>query len=424
MAKTSRISDFHKMSIKERIKVLAEFAELTEEETALLGQSASLDLETANRMIENVIGTFELPLGLVPNMIIDGKEILVPLAVEESSVVAGLAHAANMARSGGGFYTSTTDPVMIAQIQAVNITDPFAAKMKILEHRDDILSLANEQDPMLVKLGGGCRDIEVRVIDTAVGAMVITHILVDTRDAMGANAVNTMAETLAPLIETWTGGRVFLRILSNLADRRLARARCLVRKDAVRPGPEVLDGIVSAWAFADADPYRAATHNKGIMNGITPLVVATGNDFRAVEAGAHAFAAKTGRYRALTSWQKDNDGNLAGTIELPIAAGLIGGATALHPLAKIAVKILGVKTAQELAAIMAAVGLCQNLAALRSLAAEGIQRGHMKLHAKNIAIMAGANGEEIDEVARLLIQRGKVRIDVADEILKDLRKKH
>jgi len=412
------------MSIKERIKVLAEFAELTEEETALLGQSASLDLETANRMIENVIGTFELPLGLVPNMIIDGKEILVPLAVEESSVVAGLAHAANMARSGGGFYTSTTDPVMIAQIQAVNITDPFAAKMKILEHRDDILSLANEQDPMLVKLGGGCRDIEVRVIDTAVGAMVITHILVDTRDAMGANAVNTMAETLAPLIETWTGGRVFLRILSNLADRRLARARCLVRKDAVRPGPEVLDGIVSAWAFADADPYRAATHNKGIMNGITPLVVATGNDFRAVEAGAHAFAAKTGRYRALTSWQKDNDGNLAGTIELPIAAGLIGGATALHPLAKIAVKILGVKTAQELAAIMAAVGLCQNLAALRSLAAEGIQRGHMKLHAKNIAIMAGANGEEIDEVARLLIQRGKVRIDVADEILKDLRKKH
>jgi hydroxymethylglutaryl-CoA reductase len=417
VTKQSRLPDFHKMAMGERIKVLAEFADLTKEETALLGQSGSLELETADRMIENVIGTFELPLGIVPNMVIDGKEILIPMAVEESSVVAALAHAANMARSGGGFFTSTTAPVMIGQIQAVNIKDPFAAKMKILEHRDEILSIANEQDPMLVKLGGGCRDIEVRVIDTAAGPMVVTHILVDTRDAMGANAVNTMAEALAPLIETWTGGRVYLRILSNLADRRLARARCLVKKDAIPPGPEVVGGIITAWAFADADPYRAATHNKGIMNGITPLVIATGNDFRAVEAGAHAYAARTGRYRPLTAWQEDEDGNLVGTIELPIAAGLIGGATALHPLAKLAVKILGVKTAQELASIMAAVGLCQNLSALRALAAEGIQRGHMKLHAKNVAIMAGAHGDEIDQVVRLLI-------DIAEEILKELRAKH
>ncbi len=421
MEKTSRISGLHKMSMQERIQTLQTFCELTEEDISILGKSAALGLDIADRMIENVVGTFELPMGIVPNMIVNGREILVPLAVEEASVVAACANAAKMARSGGGFFTSTTGPVMFAQIQAVNIVDPFSAKQKILERKDEIIARANEQDPVLVKLGGGCKDVEVRVIDSAAGPMVVTHIIVDTRDAMGANAVNTMAEALAPSIEKWTGGRVYLRILSNLADRRLARARCLVKKDAVPPEPAVIDGILNAWAFADADPYRAATSNKGIMNGITALVVATGNDFRAVEAGAHAYAAKTGRYRSLTHWEKDANGDLSGTIELPMAVGLIGGATAVHPMAKLAVKILGVQTAQELAGIIAAVGLSQNLAALRVLAAEGVQRGHMSLHAKNIAATAGAVGEEIEAVARRLVSEKTIRMDRAAEVLEEIR---
>jgi hydroxymethylglutaryl-CoA reductase len=422
MSRSSRISGLHKMPIDERVRVVREFAGLSDEEAALLGSSSSLGLETADRMIENVIGTFELPMGIVPNMVINGRDVLVPLAVEESSVVAALANAAKMARSGGGFFTSTSDPVMIGQIQAVGLADPFGAKIRILERRREIIDLANEQDPILVKLGGGCRDVEVRVIDSARGPMVITHILVDTRDAMGANAVNTMAEALAPHIEKWTGGKVFLRILSNLADRRIARARCLVKKEAIPPGPEVVDGILTAWAFADADPYRAATNNKGIMNGISALVVATGNDFRAIESGAHAYAARTGRYRALTTWEKDAEGNLVGSLELPMAMGLVGGATAIHPMAKLVVKILGVETAAQLAEITAAVGLGQNLAALRVLASEGVQKGHMSLHAKNIAIMAGAQGDEIDAVASQLAAEGKVRVDRAEEILRGLRK--
>lgn len=422
MSRSSRISGLHKMSVQERVRIVKEFTGISEEEAALLGGSAALDLETADRMIENVIGTFELPMGIVPNMTVNGKDILVPLAVEESSVVAALANAAKMARSGGGFFTSTSDPVMIGQIQAVDIADPFGAKIRILERRQEIIALANEQDPILVKLGGGCRDIEVRVIDSAAGPMVVTHILVDTRDAMGANAVNTMAEALAPHIEKWTGGKVFLRILSNLADRRLARARCVVKKEAIPPGPEVVDGILKAWAFADADPYRAATNNKGIMNGISALVIATGNDFRAIESGAHAYAARTGRYRTLTKWEKNAEGDLVGSLEVPMAMGLVGGATAIHPMAKLAVKMLGVKTAAELAEITAAVGLGQNLAALRVLASEGVQRGHMSLHAKNIAIMAGAQGDEIDAVASRLAAEGKVRVDRAEKILRELRK--
>jgi len=421
MAKSSRVSGFHKMSLEDRIRFVKEFAELTEEEAALLGKSSVLGLETAERMIENVIGTFELPLGLVPNMQVNGKEVIIPIAVEESSVVAAMANAGKMVRSGGGFSASTSGPLMIAQIQCVNLADPFAAKLKILERREEIVQLCNEQDPILVKLGGGCREVEVRVLDSAAGPMVITHIIVDTRDAMGANAVNTMAEALAPFIERWTGGRVFLRILSNLADRRLARARCLVKKEVIPPGPEVIDGIVTAWAFADADPYRAATHNKGIMNGISALVIATGNDFRAIEAGAHAYAAASGRYRSLTKWEKNQEGDLVGSIEIPMAVGLIGGATAIHPLAKVVVKILGVKTAAELAEITAAAGLCQNLAAVRVLSAEGVQRGHMNLHAKNMAIQAGALGGEIEAVADRLIAGGKVRADLAEKYLAELR---
>ena len=423
MEKTSRISGLHKKSIPERIQILKDFAGLTDAEAALFGKSSVLGMETADRMIENVIGTFELPMGLVTNMMVNGRELLVPLAIEESSVVAALSNASKMTRAGGGYFTSSSDPVMIAQIQTVRVADPFAAKLKILEHRDEIISIANQQDPILVKLGGGCRDIEVKVIDSVKGPMVVTHIWVDTRDAMGANAVNTMAEALAPYIEKWTGGKVFLRILSNLADRRLARARCVVKKDAITPGPEIIEGIIQAWAFADADPYRAATNNKGIMNGISPVVIATGNDFRAIEAGAHAYAAKTGRYRALAQWEVNQEGDLEGSIELPLAMGLVGGATAIHPLAKLVVKILGVKTACELAEIAAAVGLGQNLAALRALAGEGIQRGHMSLHAKNIAIMAGAEGDEIDQVARRLKEEGKIRVDRAEDIITALRNK-
>lgn len=409
------------MTIAERINAVKAFAQLSSEEAALFGQSSVLDLDTADRMIENVIGTFEIPLGVVPNMVVNGRDVLVPLAVEESSVIAALANAARMVRSGGGFFTSTSDPIMIAQIQAVDIDDPFAAKLKILEKRDAIIAMANEQDPVLVKLGGGCRDIEVRVIDSVQGPMVVTHILVDTRDAMGANAVNTMAEFLAPHIEKWTDGKVFLRILSNLADRRIARARCVVNKDAISPGPEVIDGITTAWAFADADPYRAATHNKGIMNGISSLAIATGNDYRAIEAGAHAYAARSGKYRALTHWEKDRDGNLIGSLELPLAMGLVGGATAIHPMAKLIVKVLGVNNAAELAEIAAAVGLGQNLSALRALASEGIQKGHMMLHAQNIAVMVGAQGDEIAAVANKLKEEGQIRVDRAGEILKQLR---
>jgi len=311
---------------------------------------------------------------------------------------------------------------MIAQIQVANIVDPFAAQLRILEHKQEILDFANQQDPVLVKLGGGAKNLEVRIIDSRVGAMVVSHLIVDTRDAMGANAVNTMAEALAPMIAKITGGRVYLRILSNLADRRIVRARTIVAKDAL-DAEEVVDGIIIASAFAEADPYRAATHNKGIMNGISAVVLATGNDTRAVEAGAHSYAARNGHYTALARWEKDNNGDLVGSMEIPMGVGLVGGATATHPIAKLAIKILGVKTAIELGEVIAAVGLAQNLAALKVLATEGVQRGHMALHARNVAVNAGATGDLIDQVAEMMIREGKVRADRAQELVQELRLK-
>jgi hydroxymethylglutaryl-CoA reductase len=342
------------------------------------------------------------------------------MATEEPSVIAAASNAAKLTRSKNGITTSNTGPVMISQIQTVGVNDPFGAKMAILENRQEIIEQANNQDPVLVKLGGGAKDIEVRVIDTKMGPMVITHLIVDTRDAMGANAVNTMAEALAPTIEKITGGRVYLRILSNLAVKRLVRAKTVVSKEALG-GEEVVDGIVMAYAFAEADPYRAATHNKGIMNGVTAVVLATGNDTRAIEAGAHAYAARFGRYTSLSTWEKNKDGDLVGTLEMPMAVGLVGGATATHPIAKLAVKILGVKTAVELAEIITATGLAQNLGAVRALATEGIQRGHMALHARNIAINAGAVGEQIDRIAEIMVKEGKVKMDRALELLKQLK---
>ena len=337
------------------------------------------------------------------------------MATEEPSVIAAASNGAKMARELGGFSTSSTGPVMRAQIQATGIADPFAARQAILLHKDELTKMANEKDPMLVKYGGGVKDIEVFVIDSRFGPMVVTHLIVDCRDAMGANAVNTMAEALAPRIEQITGGRVYLRIISNLADLRLARAKAVFKAEEIG-GDEVVDGII----LAEVDPYRAATHNKGIMNGVTAVVLASGNDTRAVEAGAHAFASITGRYMSLTRYEKNRDGDLVGTIELPVAVGLVGGATRVHPVAKTAVKILGVKSADDLSRIIAAVGLCQNFAALRALASEGIQRGHMSLHARNVAVQAGAKCDLIEIVAARMAAERRINVDRASELIKEL----
>jgi len=416
--RTSRISGFYKLSPEERLRIVKEFASLTDEEVSLLRDTGSLKIDLADRMIENVIGTFPIPLGVAVNFLINGKDYLIPMAIEEPSVVAAASYGARMAREGGGIFTSSTEPVMIGQIQSVGIKDPYRARMSILEAKEKILQKANEQDPVLVSLGGGAKDLRVKVIDTIVGPMVITELLVDCRDAMGANAVNTMAEAVAPLIERVTKGRVYLRIISNLATMRLARAWAVIPKEAVG-GEEVVDGIVNAYAFAAADPYRAATHNKGILNGVIAVVIATGNDHRAVEAGAHAYAAISGRYLPLSVWEKNEDGDLVGSLEMPMPVGTVGGATKVHPIAKIALKILGVKSARELSEVIVAVGLVQNLAALRALAHEGIQRGHMSLHARNIAIMAGATGDLIDIIAERMVEERKIRVDRAKELLEE-----
>ncbi|MCE4617540.1 MAG: hydroxymethylglutaryl-CoA reductase, degradative [Desulfurococcales archaeon] len=415
----SRIPGFYKKTVEERLDIIAQLVGLDESEKKLIASWGNLDPAIADAMIENVIGVMAYPMGIAVNFKINGKDYLVPMVIEESSVVAAASNAAKVMRRDGGIQTVATDPIMIAQIQLVNVKNPFYVKMKIIEHKDEILDLANKQDPVLVRLGGGAKDLEVRVLDSPLGPMVVTHLLVDVRDAMGANAVNTMAEKVAPLIERITGGRVYLRILSNLADRRLVRAWVKVYKEDIG-GEEVVDGIVAASAFAWADPYRAATHNKGIMNGVIAVALATGQDHRALEAGAHSYAAKTGVYKPLSTWEKDEDGNLVGTLEMPMAVGIVGGATKVHPIARLALKIMGVSTAKELAEIMAAVGLAQNFAALRALATEGIQRGHMKLHAKNLALMAGATPELASRVAEIMVSEGRITFDRAKELVEEL----
>ena len=416
MSRSSLVSGFYKLSPKERLQFVKEFADLTDEETDLLRKTGSLSLDLADRMIENVIGAIPVPLGIGVNFLINKRDYLIPMAIEEPSVVAAASYAAKMARQGGGFYTSSTPPIMIGQIQAAGIKDPHAARMRVTRAKEEILKKANDQDPVLVSVGGGAKDLDAKVIHTTQGPMLITELHVDCRDAMGANAVNTMAEAVAPIIERVTGGRVYLRIISNLATKRLARAWCFVPKDAVG-GEEVVDSIVNACAFAAADPYRAATHNKGILNGIIAVIIATCNDHRAIEAGAHAYAARNGHYTTLSTWEKNENGDLVGSIELPMAVGLIGGAVRTHPIAKIAIKILGVKTANEFAEVLAAGGLAQNLGALRALAHEGIQRGHMSLHARNIAVAAGATGELIDLVAERMVEERKIRMDRAKELI-------
>jgi len=421
MTKSSRFEGFYKLPLEKRREALKEFASLTDEEMEAIANTGGLPAEVADHMIENVVGGYTYPLGIAMNFRINGKDYLVPFALEEPSVVAAASNAAKMARVKGGFTVTNTGPIMIGQIQVVNVPKPDTTKAKLLARKSDLLKKANEQDPMLVSLGGGAKDLIVKKLSTLRGPMVIVELIVNTGDAMGANAVNTMAEALTPMVEEITGGRVLLRIISNLADRRLVKATAVFDKETIG-GEDAVDGIVYAYAFADADPYRCATHNKGIMNGVVAVGIACGQDIRALEAGAHSYASRSGHYKPLTTWEKNRDGDLVGTLEMPMAVGLVGGAAKTHPTARANIKILGVKTAIELAEVMGAVGLAQNFAALRALASEGIQRGHMKLHAMNVAISAGASGALVDLVAKKMIEEKKIRFDRAKELVAELLK--
>jgi hydroxymethylglutaryl-CoA reductase len=420
----SRIPGFYNLSLEERRAEVLRHAELTPEELAALTGEAGLNAHQADHMIENVVGLYALPLGIALNFVVNGRQVLVPMAIEEPSVVAGASFMAKLARAGGGFSAHTSPPEMIAQMQILDVADFHTAQRALLSEKGNLLAEAAKVDPILQDLGGGPRDVEVRLIeDSSIGPFLVLHLIYDVRDAMGANAVNTAAERLAPLVESICGGRVHLRILSNLADRRLAYASCTIPLSELTfgeyPSAEVRQGVIAAWAFAAADPYRAATHNKGIMNGVDAVVIATGNDWRAIEAGAHAYAARDGQYTSLSTWGEDDQGNLVGRLEMPMAVGIVGGATKVHPAARAAIKLMGVKTAAELAEIIVSIGLAQNLAALRALATEGIQRGHMALHSRQVAIAAGAQGDQITRLAEQLVAEDTVRIDRAEEILKE-----
>jgi hydroxymethylglutaryl-CoA reductase len=422
----SRISGFYNLTLEERRKKLVDSSLLTPEDL-LPFTTGGLSAETADHMIENVIGMYSLPIGIGLNFMINGRDVLIPFVVEEPSIVAGVSFMAKLARAGGGFTATATESLMIGQMQLINVVNMDEARLKLYEHKAELLANADRPESTLRKMGGGARDLEVRLIeDSPIGPFLVVHLIYDVKDAMGANAVNTACERLAPQIEAITGGKVHLRILSNLSDRRMARARCTIPVNELTVGFEtfkgetVRDGIIAAYAFAASDPYRAATHNKGIMNGVDAVVLATGNDWRAIEAGAHAYAARSGKYTSLSTWGKDANGNLVGTIEIPMAVGIVGGATKVHPAAQAAVKLMGITTAAELAEIIACVGLAQNMAALRALATEGIQRGHMSLHARQIALAAGASGDQIDKVAAQMVAEKAIRVTRAEEILKEI----
>ncbi|MDF1499344.1 MAG: hydroxymethylglutaryl-CoA reductase, degradative [Anaerolineales bacterium] len=422
MSRSSRLPGFYRLSRTERIEKLIEASALDPDQASLFDLPGGLSYEQAEHMIENVVGTFALPLGIATNFVINGREVLIPMAVEEPSIVAGASYMAKLARQGGGFEASTTEPEMIGQIQVLDLSDPHAAVESLTTRRSELLEIANTADPLLVELGGGARELEFRIFeDTPAGPMLVVHLIFDTRDAMGANAINTALERMGPDIERLTAGRVHLRILSNLADRRLARATCRIPADAFAAedtdGETIIRGVAEAWAFAAVDPYRAATHNKGIMNGIDAVAVATGNDWRAIEAGAHAYAARGDRYTALSRWQVNDDSQLEGSLELPLAVGTVGGATRVHPLAQANLRLMDISSARELAEIIAAVGLAQNLAALRALATEGIQRGHMALHARQVAITAGAQAGDIDRIAQLMVAADRINVAFARQLL-------
>ena len=420
---TQKKKKFYELSINERLQQLADVGQLNQDDLAALSGVRGLTAQQADHMIENVVGTYALPLGIAQNFVINGREVLVPMVIEEPSVVAAASYMARLAQSGGGFKAETSPAEMIGQMQILDVKDLQTARQRLLAEKQKLIELADSVDPLLHKLGGGARDVEVRIIEESpIGPFLVLHLIMDVRDAMGANAINTALEQLTPLVEEISGGRVLLRILSNLADRRLARARCIIPLSELAfndfSAEQVRDGIIAAWAFAAADPYRAATHNKGIMNGVDAVVIASGNDWRAVEAGAHAFAARSGHYTSLSVWGKDENGNLTGSLEMPMPVGIVGGATRVHPTARAAIKLMGVGSAAELAEIIISVGLAQNLGALRALATEGIQRGHMTLHARQVAISAGASEAQINLLAEQLVKENKIRIDRAIEILK------
>jgi hydroxymethylglutaryl-CoA reductase len=424
MQKRSPAKKFYELSMTERRETLAAETALPADALNALSGTAGLTAEQADHMVENAIGTYALPLGIAQNFVVNGRAVLVPMVIEEPSVIAGASFMAKLARSSGGFSASSSAPEMIGQIQLLDISDLDHAAERILSYKEELLHEAAGIDPMLVSLGGGPRDLQVRLIQNSpIGPFLVVHLIYDVRDAMGANAINTALETLAPRLAAISGGRVHLRILSNLADHRLAKASCTIPLQELAfdrfSAESVRDGIIEAWAFAVADPYRAATHNKGIMNGIDAVVIATGNDWRAVEAGAHAYAARGGSYTSLSTWGKDDQGNLCGSLELPMAVGIVGGATRVHPGAQAALKLMKVETAAQLAEIIVSVGLAQNLAALRALATEGIQRGHMGLHARQIAIAAGASESQVNQLADQLVAEGAIRVDRAAEILKE-----
>ncbi|MHA1913402.1 MAG: hydroxymethylglutaryl-CoA reductase, degradative [Promethearchaeota archaeon] len=416
----SDISGFYKLSLGERQKLLSKLLNLSQEDMKILQELGYFSPTQIDTLIENVVGSYQLPFGLAFNFKINGRDYIVPMVIEEPSVVAAASNAAKMARKHGGFHSSEVKSIMISQVQITQLKNIETAKQKILANKKDLLKLANEQDPLLNELGGGALDLEIRELNTRIGKMLIIHLLVNVLDAMGANAVNTMAEAISPFIEEITGGKIYLRILSNLATHRVARSKATFDKEMLG-GEEIVEGILNAYEFALADPYRATTHNKGIMNGIVALTMATGNDTRAIESGAHAFASLKGQYSPLTKYEIDSEGNLVGKIEIPLALGIIGGMTKIHPMARLALKILGVKSANELSQVGAALGLAQNVAALRALASEGIQKGHMALHSRNIAKVAGVPDDLVERVAKTMVEDKKIRVDYAKEILQKIK---
>src|SRR5919197_3317101 len=408
---------FHDMNRQERLHYLKKIAALSIQDiTVIQDPLSAFDFDNVNRMIENAIGMLMLPLGIATNFLINDKEYVIPMAIEEPSVIAAASKAAKIAKRSGGFTAEAAESLMIGQVQVVSLPiSKKAAKKKILINKKKLLRIANSKSRSIM-----AKDLEVRELQdksqNSMGEMLLVELIIDTQDAMGANIINTMCETIAPTLEQLTGGIAVLKILSNYATKRLVRCKAVFAKNDLG-GEYVVERILYAYAFAYSDIYRAVTHNKGIMNGIDAGAVATGQDFRAIESGAHAYAARDGTYRSLTNWYTTKEGDLAGEIEIPMAVGIIGGVTSVHPLSRLALKILGVESAKELAIIFAAVGLAQNLAAIRALASEGIQRGHMRLHAKNIAVMAGAKDDQIDVVAKRIADEDNITVNRAKEII-------
>ena len=417
--RNSSISKFFEKSRKEKLDIVKNFANLSEEELKILqSNNGGISFEKANKMVENAIGTFSLPLGIATNFKINGKDYLIPMVIEEPSVIAAASKGAKIARIKGGFDVSADESYSIGQIQVLDV-DVSNGIRKIKESEKKILELANSKSNTLSKMGKGAKEVSCKEIDTPLGKMLIVELLIDVGDAMGANITNTMCETVSPIIEKITGGRVLLRILSNYSTRRIVKAKAIFDKDGVG-GDKVVDDILMAYQFADNDVYRAVTHNKGIMNGTIAVANATGQDSRAIEASANAYAARTGKYRSLSKWSKDKDGNLVGSLELPLSVGIVGGISNVHPVAKICTKILDVTSAKELACVMTATGLAQNYSAIRALATEGIQKGHMRLHARNLAAAAGATSDQIDQIVQKMIEEKKISLDRAKKLLEQI----